>query len=162
MAAIRVLPSSLQREIAAGEVITHPADALKELLENALDAAASRIEIELESGGIKRLRVTDNGAGITETDLPLAPQRFATSKLETDLQTVHTLGFRGEALWSIAFAAELCITSRPRAQLGGMQLTAHGDEVRCERVSCAAGTTVEVRVFVRTLPGARASLESAR
>jgi DNA mismatch repair protein MutL len=161
MASIRVLSTALQREIAAGEVITHPADALKELLENALDAAASRIEIELESGGIKRLRVTDDGEGIAETDLPLAPQRFATSKLETDLQAVHTLGFRGEALWSIAFAAELCITSRPRAQLGGMQLTVHGDGVRCERVSCAAGTTVEVRELFARFPARRASLESA-
>jgi DNA mismatch repair protein MutL len=161
MPSIRVLPTSLQREIAAGEVITHPADALKELLENALDAGATRLEIELTNGGIHLLRVTDNGAGIDEDDLPLAPRRFATSKLESDLQTVSTLGFRGEALWSIAFAAELRITSRPRTQLGGMQLTAHGDEVSLERVSCAAGTTVEVRDLFARFPARRASLESA-
>jgi DNA mismatch repair protein MutL len=161
MPSIRVLPTSLQREIAAGEVITHPADALKELLENALDAGATRLEVEWQSGGVKCLRVTDNGAGIAEDDLPLAPQRFATSKLETDLQQISTLGFRGEALWSIAFAAELRITSRPKTQLGGMQLTAHGDDLTLERVSCAAGTTVEVLELFAGFPARRASLESA-
>jgi DNA mismatch repair protein MutL len=161
MSAIRVLPPHLQREIAAGEVVTRPADAVKELLENALDAGATRIEIELLEGGVKLLGVSDDGAGIAESDLPLAPKRFATSKLETDLRGVSTLGFRGEALWSIAFASELSITSRPKSQLGGVRLTASGDELSLERLSCAVGTSIEMRDLFARFPARRNSLESA-
>jgi DNA mismatch repair protein MutL len=161
MASIRVLPAHLQREIAAGEVITRPADALKELLENALDAGATRIEVTLREGGVKLLSVTDDGAGIAEADLPLAPLRFATSKLDGDLRSVSTLGFRGEALWSIAFAAHLSVTSRPRDQLGGVELSANGDSVRVTRVPCAAGTMVSVQDLFAAFPARRAALESA-
>jgi DNA mismatch repair protein MutL len=157
---IRVLPLEVQREIAAGEVITRPADALKELLENALDAGATRLEISLEDGGIAVLSVTDDGAGIAADDLPLAPQRFATSKLQGALETVSTLGFRGEALWSIAFAARLRVTSRPRHQLGGVRLSAHRDQYSVESVACAAGTTVEVLGLFADLPARRGALES--
>ena len=160
MPPIRVLPVALQREIAAGEVITRPADALKELLENALDAGATRIEVTLEGGGIQRLTVSDDGAGIAAADLPLAPLRFATSKLAADLQAVSTLGFRGEALWSIAFAAHLRVTSRPRAQLGGVTLSAYRDSVGVSSVACAAGTMVEILDLFADFPARLQTLES--
>ena len=161
MPPIRVLGIALQREIAAGEVITRPADALKELLENALDAGATRIEVTLERGGMQRLMVADDGAGIAAADLPLAPLRFATSKLEADLTTVSTLGFRGEALWSIAFAAHLRVTSRPRAQLGGLTLSAYRDECSVLTVACASGTLVEVLDLFADFPARLETLESA-
>jgi DNA mismatch repair protein MutL len=170
---IRVLPEILVREIAAGEVITRPADAVKELLENALDAGATRIDVEVRAGGLDLIRVTDDGTGIPASDLPLAAQRFATSKLllESGLPAVSTLGFRGEALWSIAFAAQVSLTSRPAAQLGGMRLLAHhhdqdarhrqdGGEVALEPVACPAGTSVEVRALFAEFPARKASLES--
>ena len=160
MPPIRVLPVALQREIAAGEVITRPADALKELLENALDAGASRIEVALERGGVGRLSVADDGAGIAAADLPLAPLRFATSKLAADLGAVSTLGFRGEALWSIAFAAHVRVTSRPRAQLGGLALSVYRDSISLSSVACASGTVVEVLDLFADFPARLQTLES--
>ena len=160
MPPIRVLPVALQREIAAGEVITRPADALKELLENALDAGASRIAVGLERGGVQRLTVSDDGVGIAAADLPLAPLRFATSKLEVDLGEISTLGFRGEALWSIAFAAHVRLTSRPRAQLGGLSLSVYRDEVSVSSVACASGTCVEVLDLFADFPARLQTLES--
>ena len=175
---IRVLPEILVREIAAGEVITRPADAVKELLENALDAGATRIDVDVRAGGLDLIRVTDDGMGILADDLPLAARRFATSKLlpESGLPAVSTLGFRGEALWSIAFAAQVSLTSRPANQLGGMRLLAHhaqdarhgqdarygqdGGEVSLEPVACPAGTSVEVRALFADFPARKASLES--
>lgn len=164
---IRILPETLVREIAAGEVISRPADAVKELLENALDAGASRIEIEISRGGIGLIRVTDDGVGIPLTDLPLAARRFATSKLdpEAGLSRVSSLGFRGEALWSIAFASDLRITSRPADQLGGMRLSLHHDsgsplEPGLETLAAPSGTSVEARELFRDFPARRASLES--
>ncbi len=155
------------REIAAGEVITRPADAVKELLENALDAGATRLEIEIARGGVGLIRVADDGAGISLADLPLAAQRFATSKLDPDagLARVSSLGFRGEALWSIAFAAHLRVTSRPPDQLGGMRLSVqqsagHLSEPTLETVASPAGTSVEVRELFADFPARRASLES--
>ncbi len=160
MPGIRVLPLAVQREIAAGEVISRPVDALKELIENALDAGARRIEVTLEHGGMRALTVSDDGVGIAADDLPLAPQRFATSKLHGALETVSTLGFRGEALWSIAFAAHLRVTSRPRDQLGGVVLSARRDQIEVETAACPAGTTVEVLGLFADLPARRGALES--
>jgi DNA mismatch repair protein MutL len=164
---IRVLPEAVVREIAAGEVIARPADAIKELLENALDAGATRVEIEISRGGIGLMRVTDDGMGIPVSDLPLAAHRFATSKLDPDAGLMHvsSLGFRGEALWSIAFAAHLSVTSRPADQLGGMRLSVqHGSgsptEPILETVASAAGTSVEARELFADFPARRASLES--
>lgn len=162
MRPIQVLPAEIVREIAAGEVITRPVDAVKELLENALDAESCRIELELERGGLALIRVTDDGLGIDVDQITLAPKRFATSKLEAGfgLSSIDSLGFRGEALWSIAFAASLVLTSRPKDQLGGAKVIAYGEEAILERVACAAGTSVEVRDLFQEYPARLASLES--
>ena len=130
MRPIQVLPAEIVRQIAAGEVISRPVDAVKELIENALDANAKRVELELERGGLDLIRLTDDGVGINIDEITLAPKRFATSKLnaESGLLSIESLGFRGEALWSIAFAASLVLTSRPKDQLGGAKVIAYGDE----------------------------------
>ena len=126
MPAIRILPAHTVNRIAAGEVIERPAAAVKELVENALDAGATRIAVALDAGGIDRIEVTDDGSGMDADALALAVLRHATSKLaDDDLVHIATLGFRGEALPSIGAAARLAITSRPRG-------AAHASEIRVE------------------------------
>ncbi|WP_459695851.1 DNA mismatch repair endonuclease MutL [Acidisoma sp. C75] len=165
MPAIRLLPSHVVDRIAAGEVVERPAAALKELVENALDAGASRIAILLEEGGIRRIEVTDDGQGMAPEDLPIAIQRHATSKLSEagDLVNIRTLGFRGEALPSIGAAARLAITSRPRGAESAYQIRVEGGMV--SEVTPAAGppgTRILVSDLFFATPARRAFLRSPR
>ena len=150
-APIRLLPDLLISQIAAGEVIERPASVLKELIENALDAGAGRIEIRLDGGGIKRIVVTDDGGGIEREQLPLALARHATSKIGSlaDLEAVGTLGFRGEALASIAAVAAVSIASRAADAMSAFRIDAESGTL--EPAALARGTRVEVAdLFFRT------------
>ncbi len=150
---IRLLPPETARLIAAGEVVSRPLDVVRELIDNALDAGSTRLDIELEDGGLRRVQVRDNGAGIAASEVALAPLRHATSKLPgDDIDQVATLGFRGEALWALAQAGELTLTTRPASQLGATQLHARGDAVTLEKVSAPAGTTAQVSQLFAHLP----------
>jgi DNA mismatch repair protein MutL len=163
MGRIRRLPSSVVNRIAAGEVVERPASALKELLENALDAGASRIDVVLEQGGIGLVRVSDDGAGIDADDLPLAVSNHATSKLATadDLADVRTFGFRGEALASIGEVSRLVIRSRTPTAPGGAMVVVDGGVVAdVEPCPMAVGTTVEVHQLFARIPARRAFLKA--
>lgn len=158
MATIRVLPPHVARLIAAGEVVSRPLDVVRELVENALDAAATRIEVDVEDGGLGLVRVRDNGEGIPAEGVALTAVRHATSKLAPDVQAVErvtTLGFRGEALWAAAQAGNLHLVSRPAAQVGASEVLAHGEDVQVGRTSAPAGTTVTVRALFLALPARR-------
>ncbi|MFM8408299.1 MAG: DNA mismatch repair endonuclease MutL [Pirellulaceae bacterium] len=164
MPTIQRLPHSLINKIAAGEVIERPASVVKELLENCIDAGATRIELTLEQGGLELIRITDDGCGIATDQLPLAIAPHATSKLLSadDLFDVRTLGFRGEALASIAEISHLVIRSRTAEQAEGSELTVRGGE--CEPIRpCAApvGTTMEVRHLFFNTPVRRKFLKSS-
>ncbi len=162
---IVVLPPEVAARIAAGAVIERPASVVKELVENALDAGARRVEVELTGGGVERIRVRDDGGGIPPEQLADAFERHATSKLrsERDLFAVRTLGFRGEALAAIVAAADVELTSRPRGQ-GAAAVARYRDgrPARPGAAAAAEGTTVEVRDLFAALPARRRFLRSAR
>ena len=163
-AAIRLLPTDIVNRIAAGEVIERPAAALKELVENALDAGAQRIAISMTGGGIERTEVTDDGNGMSASDLALAVQRHCTSKLpDGDLVRIATLGFRGEALPSIGAAAKLAIVSRQPGAPEAHRITVEGGLVGLVTpVSGAVGTRVTVQDLFYATPARRKFLKSPR
>lgn len=163
MKRIQKLPDHLVNQIAAGEVVERPASALKEILENSLDAGADRISVDLAQGGIKLIRVTDNGGGIAAADLPLALDRHATSKIGSldDLENVATLGFRGEGLASVASVSRLTLTSRPHDAEHAHQIVAiDGTLHPVEPAAHAPGTSVEIVDLYFNTPARRKFLKS--
>ena len=156
---IQVLPPQLANQIAAGEVVERPASVVKELVENSLDAGATRIDIDIERGGAKLIRIRDNGCGIKKDELALALARHATSKIATldDLEAIISLGFRGEALASISSVARLTLTSRTAEQQEAWQAYAEGrdQEVTVKPAAHPVGTTLEVLDLFYNTPARR-------
>jgi len=163
MPTIQLLPDLLINQIAAGEVIERPASALKELLENSLDAGSSEIAVQLEVGGIKLLRVRDNGDGITQAQLALALMRHATSKITSlsDLQSVASMGFRGEALASMAAVAQISLTSRHSEAPHAWKIdSVNGTQSEAVPAAHAFGTSIEMRELYFNTPARRKFLKS--
>ncbi|MEI8259149.1 MAG: DNA mismatch repair endonuclease MutL, partial [Deltaproteobacteria bacterium] len=162
---IELLPPDVANQIAAGEVVERPASIVKELVENALDAGATSVTLTVDHGGIARIAVTDDGAGMDTQDLALAVVRHATSKIRTaqDLVGVATYGFRGEALPSIASVSKLRITSRTRDSDEGAEVILEGGgEAKVRVVGCATGTTVSVEELFFNTPARRKFLRTAQ
>ena len=161
---IRLLRADVSSRIAAGEVIERPASAVKELIENALDAGATRVWVEVRSGGVGYIRVTDDGVGIRAGEVEVAFQRFATSKLSevADLEAVVTLGFRGEALPSIAAVAHVEMRTRSSEEDSGTRIEVEDGEVgSLTAIGAPVGTTVTVQNLFRNFPARRKFLRSA-
>lgn len=160
---IHLLPDQLINQIAAGEVVERPASALKELLENSLDAGSSDIQVQLLNGGIKQIRISDNGGGIAQDDMQLALSRHATSKISTldDLESVASLGFRGEALASIASVSRTVLTSKSPDAPHAWRIASEGNQIApLEPAALDAGTVVEVHDLYFNTPARRKFLKS--
>jgi len=165
MPKIHILPENLANQIAAGEVIERPASVIKELMENSLDAGATRLEVEVEGGGTRLLRVIDNGCGMDEDDVLLSLERHGTSKISdaADLGNITTLGFRGEAIPSIAAVSRFTIVSRRQdAELGAKAVMEYGKLASVHAAGCAQGTVMEARALFGNTPARRKFLRSAR
>ena len=163
MPSIRLLPDTLISQIAAGEVVERPASVLKELLENSLDAGAGEINVSLAQGGIKQLKVTDNGGGMEAADLPLAFARHATSKIASldDLEQVRSLGFRGEALASVASVARVALTTRTEGAAHAWSVSAEGGaQGAAQPAAHPGGTSVEVTDLYFNTPARRKFLRT--
>jgi DNA mismatch repair protein MutL len=160
---VRQLPPQLANQIAAGEVVARPANVVKELVENAIDAGASRIHVEIESGGVARVAVVDDGCGMDADDALLALSRHATSKLHSieDLQAIGTLGFRGEALPSIASVSRMRVRTRTREADAGVEIVVDGGEApEVKPCGLAAGTQIEVTDLFYNVPARRKFLRA--
>ncbi len=166
MSKIKLLSPRLANQIAAGEVVERPASVIKEVLENSMDAGATRLDVDVENGGIKLMRVRDNGCGIEKEDLPLALSRHATSKIYhlDDLEAVSTLGFRGEALASISSVSRLTITSNTGEENSGWSATTEGRDMQADLSPAAhpQGTTVEIRDLFFNTPARRKFLRTEK
>ncbi|PHM23886.1 DNA mismatch repair endonuclease MutL [Xenorhabdus ehlersii] len=164
--AIKILPPQLANQIAAGEVVERPSSVVKELVENSLDAGATRIDIDIERGGAKLIRIRDNGGGISKQDLTLALARHATSKIASldDLEAIVSMGFRGEALASISSVSRLTLTSRPESQAEAWQSYAEGRDmdVTVKPAAHPVGTTVEVLDLFYNTPARRKFLRTEK
>jgi DNA mismatch repair protein MutL len=163
---IAILPARLANQIAAGEVVERPASVIKELVENSLDAGATNINVEVDKGGVKRIRISDNGVGIAKDELTLALSRHATSKIKDlkDLESIESLGFRGEALASISSVARLTLTSKPKDQDTAWQANAEGRDmaVTIKPAAHPDGTTIEVLDLFFNTPARRKFLRTEK
>jgi len=163
---IEILPARLANQIAAGEVVERPASVVKELVENSLDAGATRIQIDIDRGGHKLIRIRDNGSGIDKEELALALSRHATSKLKTldDLECINSLGFRGEALASISSVSRLTLSSKPKSQNEAWQAYAEGRDmaVKVQPTAHPDGTTIEVVDLFFNTPARRKFLRTEK
>ena len=163
MATIRVLPENLSNKIAAGEVVERPASVVKELLENALDAESTRIIIEVEKGGQSLIQVSDNGVGMSHDDALLAIERYATSKISTDddLFAIRTLGFRGEALPSIASVSRFSLITRDKSSNAGTEIIVDGGKIKgVSEVGAPAGTMISVKELFFNTPARKKFLKT--
>jgi len=159
---VMILPDHLANQIAAGEVVERPMSVVKELIENSVDAGATRILIEIEQGGKKLIRVTDNGSGMSSEDARLAFSRHATSKISnsSDLERIVSLGFRGEALPSIASVSQMCMTTSDDEHRGGTQVIVKGGgSVQVKEAACPHGTTIEVSQMFYNTPARKKFLK---
>jgi DNA mismatch repair protein MutL len=163
---IAILPARLANQIAAGEVVERPASVIKELVENALDAGATTIHIDVDKGGVKKIRISDNGCGIAKNELTLALSRHATSKIKdlSDLEAINSLGFRGEALASISSVARLTLTSKPKEQSTAWQAIAEGRDmdVTIKPAAHPDGTSIEVLDLFFNTPARRKFLRTEK
>ena len=165
MPTIRQLPKEIAQRIAAGEVVERPASVVKELLENAIDAGAKHITLEIRRGGVRYIRLTDDGCGIARADVPTAFLSHATSKIQTadDLDAILTLGFRGEALPSIAAVSQLEMLTRTASEPVGTRIVLEGGEqVSLDDAGCPVGTTIFVRDLFFNTPARMKFLRSDR
>src|SRR5215813_1830807 len=163
MGRITRLPPDLANQIAAGEVVERPASVVKELVENAIDAGARRLSIHIELGGKKQIRVEDDGEGMTPEDARLSIERHATSKIKRadDLAAIRTLGFRGEALPSIASVSHFVLRTRARGEQSGTEIRVNGGAIASAVEAAAAeGTAIEVNDLFYNLPARRKFLKS--